>query len=86
MSRQAPYIPLGCTQQDRIAPTMYSRRIDELTQGASCCSEFLEDEPRKPRLGPIGPFHRLVLAKQPTFTWAAVTALAIACAVVRWLP
>jgi len=58
------------------------------TEAASACTEIGADqyEPRRKRLGRIGPVHRLILAKQPTYTVAAITVLAIVAAVVRGLP
>ena len=56
-------------------------------EAASSCSEFLtpDDSPRR-RLGPLTGIERAILRRRPTYTWAAVVALAIVAAVVRGLP
>jgi hypothetical protein len=51
---------------------------------AEACTELGANQPRRARLGPIGPMHRLVLARRPSYTWA-VMLMAIAAAAVKVL-
>lgn len=61
-------------------------------QGPCCCGQHplrpaeaateLGAEPTG-RRRPIGAVHRVLLARRPTYTWAAVTALSVICAL-KW--
>ena len=58
------------------------RRCDCAPNPAEACTDLGANQPAKRRLGPCGPLHRLVLAKRPTYTVAAITLLSIVCAVI----
>lgn len=56
------------------------------TSGASAVSGIEHEPPynvtNKPRMGRLSLAERVLLSRRPTYTWAAVLALAVACFVV----
>lgn len=51
---------------------------------ASACQKPEEGKaPRKCRLGGIGPVHRMLLRKAPTYTFEFIVALALICLIAR---
>jgi hypothetical protein len=62
----------------------YQGRFPQAAEAATDFGFENDDVPRKKRLGGIGPVHRLILSRTPTFTWAVVTLLSVVCAA-KWV-